>query len=185
MTAAERPWSAMIRLDDVPETGRRVELEASDAIRAALAGPAGVDGIERLTAAFDLTRRGHHGLHVRGQVTATVRQTCVVSLEPVTSEIEEAVDIDFVPPREIEVPEGGDEETHLIRAADDPEPLVDGTVDLGLLATEFLLLGVDPYPRKAGVSFAAAAAAAAAAADAAASPFAALADWKKNDTVKK
>jgi hypothetical protein len=181
MTTPERPWSATIRLDDVPETGRRVELEASDAIRAALAGPAGADGIERLTAAFDLSRRGHDGLHVRGRVTATVRQTCVVSLEPVTNEIDETVDIDFAPPREIDGPEGGDEETHLIRAADDPEPLVDGTVDLGLLATEFLLLGVDPYPRKAGVSFAAPASAA----DPATNPFAALAGWKKKDTVKK
>ena len=35
-----------------------------------------------------------------------------------------------------------------------PEPLVDGKVDLGALATEFLILGIDPYPRKAGAQFA-------------------------------
>ena len=35
-----------------------------------------------------------------------------------------------------------------------PEPLVGGTIDLGALATEFLLLGIDPYPRKAGAEFA-------------------------------
>ena len=35
-----------------------------------------------------------------------------------------------------------------------PEPLIGGTVDLGALATEFLLLGIDPYPRKAGAEFA-------------------------------
>ena len=35
-----------------------------------------------------------------------------------------------------------------------PEPLVDGKVDLGALATEFLMLGIDPYPRKAGAEFA-------------------------------
>ncbi len=42
------------------------------------------------------------------------------------------------------------------RSSDDepPEPLVDGTVDLGALATEFLILGIDPYPRKAGAQFA-------------------------------
>jgi hypothetical protein len=33
------------------------------------------------------------------------------------------------------------------------ETLVDGTVDLGALATEFLILGIDPYPRKAGAVF--------------------------------
>ena len=35
-----------------------------------------------------------------------------------------------------------------------PEPLADGKVDLGALASEFLLLGIDPYPRKPGAEFA-------------------------------
>ncbi len=35
----------------------------------------------------------------------------------------------------------------------EPEPLVDGVVDLGALATEFLILGLDPYPRKPGAVF--------------------------------
>ena len=36
---------------------------------------------------------------------------------------------------------------------DPPEPLIDGRLDLGAVATEFLLLGIDPYPRKAGAQF--------------------------------
>jgi hypothetical protein len=185
MATVERPWSATIRIDDVPETGRRVELEANDDTRAALAAPAGVDAIEQLSAAFKLSRRGHDGLHVTGRVNATVRQTCVVTLEPVVNRIEEPIDVDFVPAHDGGAAGSGDGETHLVRAADDPEPLVDGAADLGLLATEFLILGVDPHPRKAGAAFAAADAADAADADAAANPFAALASWKKNDTVKK
>jgi hypothetical protein len=31
--------------------------------------------------------------------------------------------------------------------------LIGGTVDLGALATEFLILGLDPYPRKPGATF--------------------------------
>jgi hypothetical protein len=31
--------------------------------------------------------------------------------------------------------------------------LVNGSLDVGGLATEFLLLAIDPYPRKAGVTF--------------------------------
>ena len=34
-----------------------------------------------------------------------------------------------------------------------PEPLHDGAVDLGAVATEFLLLGIDPYPRKPDAVF--------------------------------
>jgi hypothetical protein len=33
------------------------------------------------------------------------------------------------------------------------EPLMSGVVDLGVLATEFLILGLDPYPRKTGAVF--------------------------------
>ncbi|MND03201.1 hypothetical protein D3C83_229160 [compost metagenome] len=50
-----------------------------------------------------------------------------------------------------------------------------GTVDLGALAAEFLVLGIDPYPRKPGASFEAPATAD----DPAAHPFATLAALKK------
>ena len=49
-----------------------------------------------------------------------------------------------------------------------------GTVDLGAVATEFVILGIDPYPRKAGVVFRAPATA-----DERTSPFAPLAALKK------
>jgi hypothetical protein len=36
---------------------------------------------------------------------------------------------------------------------DPPEPIINGVIDLGRLATDALLLGVDPYPRKPGAVF--------------------------------
>jgi len=174
---AERPWSVTVRVDDVPESGRRVSLEASAETRAALAAPAGVDAIERLTATFDLKRRGRDGLHVAGHVTATVRQTCVVSLEPLVNAIDEPVDVEFAPPRQ---DEARSDEIELDAAAGELEPLTGNTVDLGLLATEFLILGIDPYPRKADAAFAPPPSG-----DPAGHPFAALAVLGKKGTVKK
>src|SRR5437764_6977688 len=135
MTNAERPWSATIRLDEIAETGRHVELEASEEVRAALAKPAGVDAIERLVARFDLTPRGRDRLYVSGEVSGTVRQTCVVTLDPVTNEIDEPIDIDFAPPRE---PRENAAEIDIDAASpnDEVEPLIANAVDLGLLATE-------------------------------------------------
>jgi hypothetical protein len=57
---------------------------------------------------------------------------------------------------------------------DAPELLVDGVVDLGAIATEFLILGIDPYPRKAGAVFDPPAAG-----DESGHPFAALAALKE------
>jgi hypothetical protein len=177
----QHPWSVSVRLDEVPELGRHVELEATGEVRAALAKPAGVDAVERLTATFDLSRRGRDGLHVSGQVRATVRQTCVVSLEPVINEIAEDIAVDYAPPRDvkdaaktIESDDGGP----AAGSPDEPEPLTGNRVDLGLLATEFLILGVDPYPRKPGVAFTPPDP------GEAAHPFAALAALNKKGTVK-
>ena len=36
---------------------------------------------------------------------------------------------------------------------DTPDPLVGGAIDLGAIASEFLTLGIDPYPRSPGASF--------------------------------
>jgi hypothetical protein len=64
-------------------------------------------------------------------------------------------------------------------APEEPEPLIGNTIDLGLLATEFLILGVDPYPRKPQAALEVSAAG-----EPAAHPFAALAGWNKKGTVK-
>jgi hypothetical protein len=180
MTNTERPWSATIRLEEIGDTGRHVELEASAAVRAALAQPAGVDAIERLVACFDLTRRGRERLHVSGEVSGTVRQTCVVTLEPVINEVNEPIDLTFAPLRE-----PADESTKIdLDAAapdDEVEPLMGHAVDLGLVATEFFILGIDPYPRKPGAAFDAPKPGP----DPESRPFAQLAALQKNSTVKK
>jgi uncharacterized metal-binding protein YceD (DUF177 family) len=48
-------------------------------------------------------------------------------------------------------PAGEDDEEML--GEDPPEPIVNGAIDLGALATEFLMLALDPYPRKEGAVF--------------------------------
>jgi hypothetical protein len=88
-------------------------------------------------------------------VSATVGQACVVTLEPLASDVEEAIDLVFAPPSAIKRDgEGaGAEERNPAESWSEPEPLIGGTVDLGALATEFLILGLDPYPRKPGAVF--------------------------------
>jgi hypothetical protein len=169
---AERAWSVPVALHEVPETGRHLELAADERARTAIARLAGLRSLPRLHAAFDVTLRGRDGLRVAGSVSATVGQTCVVTLEPIENEIEEEIDLVFAtPPPSLEA--HGDERTK-IRPADTPEPLIGGVIELGALATEFLILGIDPYPRKPGAVFAAAAAG-----DGPTNPFAALAALKK------
>jgi len=148
------PWHVPVAAEDVGEEGQHVDIAADLPVRTALARIAGLRELPRLEAHFDLTRSAGGGLHVVGRVSATVGQTCVVTLEPIVNEVEEEIDLLFVP--HSAAPAGDDSQPRAEVAdesADAPEPLVGGGVDLGVLAGEFLLLGIDPYPRKAGAVF--------------------------------
>ena len=130
-------------LDEIPETGLHIEIDAPESARSDLAALANLRELPRLSAAFDLARRGA-GVRVTGQVNARVGQTCVITLEPVENDVEESVDLTFSPAAGSQAQSGDGEP---------PEPLADGVLDLGAITTEFLLLGIDPYPRKPGASF--------------------------------
>ena len=75
----------------------------------------------------------------------------MVTLEPIESEVDEPVDLVFVPVDAC--PKRRRRWTGRRAATTPPEPLIDGTIDLGAIATEFLLLAIDPYPRKPGAEF--------------------------------
>ena len=152
-------------LDDIPETGLHLEIEAPESARSDLAALANLRELLRLSAVFDLARRGA-GVRVTGQVSARVGQTCVVTLEPVENDVEESVDLTFAETARSQAESKDGEEP--------PEPLAGGVIDLGAVATEFLLLGIDPYPRKVGAEFAPVKAD-----DGSAKPFAALEALKK------
>lgn len=150
---AAAPWQVPVAVEDIPETGEHFDLVADAAMRAAVARVAGLRDLPRLQASFDVTRRGAGGLHVAGHVSATVGQNCVVTLEPLTNEIEESINLLFVPQQApVREEEDSDPAPRDVKWSD-PEPLIGGKVDLGALATEFLILGLDPYPRKPGAVF--------------------------------
>lgn len=174
-TPAPIPWHAPVAVEDIAETGRHFALIADAEARAGVARLAGLRDLPRLQADFDVARQGAGGLRVSGRVSATVGQNCVVTLEPLASEIDEEIDLLFMPrpAPDAHGNDGTDDGGGDVKG-NEPEPLIDGVVDLGALATEFLILGIDPYPRKPGAVF-----------DpprgnqAEQGPFAALAGWTK------
>jgi hypothetical protein len=146
----EFTWKFKVTLSDLPPGGAEFELVPDEAVREMLAQRAGVLAVPRLVARLHVRPEGKSGAAVDGTLEATVRQTCVVSLEPFENQIEEPISLRFAPaerldtdaPQVIEV--GGE---------DPPEPLFDGKLDLAEVVAEFLTLSVDPYPRRPGVEF--------------------------------
>ena len=148
---SERGWSVPLAVSQVPATGRHLDLVADERVRTAVAKIAGLIALPRLAARFDVSPHGGGGLHVLGRVSATVGQICVVTLEPIENEIDEPIDVVFAPVNAPSLGPGGGEIE--VPIEDAPEPLIGGTIDLGAIATEFLVLGLDPYPRKPDAVF--------------------------------
>jgi Large ribosomal RNA subunit accumulation protein YceD len=175
---APAPWRVPVAVADVAEDGQTFVLDADAQVRAAVARMAGLRELPRLQAEFKLTPQASGGLRVVGRVSATVGQDCVVTLEPIINAVEGDVDLLFVPQpavSETAAEGGGASATEVAARWGDPEPLVGGAVDLGALATEFLILGLDPYPRKPGAVFDPPHPP-----DPDSNPFAALAGWAKD-----
>jgi uncharacterized metal-binding protein YceD (DUF177 family) len=151
----DMPWSFPVLVAQVPETGLHQVLDTTAAQRERLAAVAGVNAVTQAEASFDVVPAADGRVHVTGRVRARVGQTCVVTLDPVENEIDEPIDVEFAPPSQI--PASGrsmqTEEGEDVEIPDPPEPIVNGAIDLGQLAAEFLVLGIDPYPRKPGAVF--------------------------------
>jgi hypothetical protein len=149
------PWRVPVIVAQIPETGLHRDIEADQPAREAMAEVAGLREILSANASLDVTPKGEGRFHVAGHVRARIGQTCVVTLDPIENDIDEEVDLIFAPPEQVPdladlVDEAAESDVEI---PDPPEPIVNGVIDLGRLATDALFLGIDPYPRRKDAVF--------------------------------
>jgi hypothetical protein len=145
------PFSRPLSVEDLDEYGKTIVVQADSIECDKLAKDIGIEAVRQVRALLAVRREGKSGLHVSGEMRAIVRQICVVSLDRFDAEIIEPIDLHFVPEAEQDEPTRAGE--RIDRMDDPPDPIIDGKVDLGQLVAEFLVLGLDPYPRKPGAEF--------------------------------
>ena len=155
MTDKSDSWSVPVIVAQIPDAGLHRDIEADRAVRDAMAEVAGLREILSASASLDVTPKSGGRVHVAGHVRARIGQTCVVTLEPIENDIDEPIDLIFAPPEQIPqladlVDEAADSDVEI---PDPPEPIVNGVIDLGRLATDALFLGIDPYPRRPDAVF--------------------------------
>lgn len=116
-------------------------ISLSDADAPALAAYLDIPAVKHLRAKLRVDRSGVR-IRVRGEVTARLERTCVVSLDPMEEAINETFDVAF---EEVgAVPAlAGEFEADL----DAPEPLPDGQLHLGAVVAEQLVLAMSAHPR--------------------------------------
>ncbi|MBN34212.1 MAG: phosphodiesterase [Rhodospirillaceae bacterium] len=142
-------FARSIDVTDLEEGDRLDEkIAADESERHSLAQRFDVDAIISLEAAVIISRRGRQVV-VDGLFAVDLRQTCVITLEPIETRIDEELHVVFDPDVR---PSGEFDETIDLNVGseDPPEPMVDERFDLGEAVAERLGLAIDPYPRKPG-----------------------------------
>lgn len=171
--------SAVYRVSELsPRKPQRFELVPEAGAMGAIAADLGLLGLRKLRFQGELRAEGRADWRLDAHLGATVTQECVVTLEPVTTRIEEDVTRRFLddwPPPE----EEGDE----VEMPEDEtiDPLGE-RIDLWAVMTEALALALPPYPRAEGAELERTAAAPPGAApitDEETKPFAGLAGLRK------
>ncbi len=129
-------------MDRVPRKGSHEHITADPAECLALAKRFDLQALFSFKARLLATPWRGGGLKVTGTIEADVERISVVSLEPLRRVEKFDVLRYFLPPKAVVDP-----------AEDDADPIENGEVDLGELASETLGLELDPYPRKDGEAF--------------------------------
>ena len=135
----------MLRIADLnPKKPYRFEVTPNAQVLAEIAQGLGLTALRKLRFTGELTARGKRDWELKAKLGATAVQPCVVTLEPVTTRIDEPVTrlylADWDDPEDTEVEMTMDD-------AADPLP---ATLDLVEVATEALALALPQFPRAEG-----------------------------------
>ncbi|MEW2911574.1 DUF177 domain-containing protein [Leisingera sp. JC11] len=137
--------STALRVADLPQNAPTAfEITPDKDALAALATEMGVNALRKLRFTGEIRAMGKKDWKLTGRLGATVVQDCVVTLEPVTTRIEEPVEITYL--SRFETPEGAEIE---MPEDDSIEPL-GSHIDPAAVMAEALALHIPAYPRKDG-----------------------------------
>ncbi|MEO9823977.1 MAG: DUF177 domain-containing protein [Paracoccaceae bacterium] len=121
------------------------EMAPDAAARATLAEEMGILGVKKLTFKGEIGPDGRKDLTLAGHLGATVVQSCVVTLEPVSTRIDEEVSRRYI--AGFEMPEDSEAEM----PEDETLEALPVEIDLAAVMAEALALNLPAWPRAKGV----------------------------------
>ncbi len=138
-------------IQKLPPSGEKLTIVASPKELEAMAQATDVESVDELSADLKISRWQKNGAQFRGKLSAKITQLCVVTLDPMTVNIEEPVDRKFLSPSSKTrkfTDEIIDGEIVIDPEADDlPDFVEDGKIDVWSILAEELNLAIDPFPR--------------------------------------
>ncbi|MCB9973528.1 MAG: DUF177 domain-containing protein [Rhodospirillales bacterium] len=154
-------WSYLLPVEDVGEAEVRLTISPDAEARKNMARRLNLLEVSDLVAKLKVKRRDKRVIKVGGTFKARVVQECIATLKPVPDQIEETLEgwfadpqqaVSFARARHERDKMKSDHEFPVLEEAEDPEPVIDGKIDLGELVTQYLSLSLNPFPRSEEVS---------------------------------
>ena len=153
-------WSVLVDAQTVTSTPQKIRVAASEEQRKALCQRLDLSAISSLSADITLHREKGSIIHVNGLMKANVMQHCVMTMDPVQTQIEETFEgwyadqdriVMLTKARHERLGRLADSEIPILDESEDPEPLVNGMIDVGELVVQNLSLAIDAFPRRRGL----------------------------------
>jgi len=146
------PYTHPFDLSSLSEAGHEEAFEVPEPACNAIAEFYELDGLEGFTVRIRLTRLSKNEFRMEGHFAVTVLQTCIVTLKPVRSAVEEDFERAYmVAPLRAAQREASAVDVRL--EGDEAEILRGSSLDLAAPVLEELSLMIDPYPRIPGAAF--------------------------------
>ncbi|MBU4530032.1 MAG: DUF177 domain-containing protein [Hoeflea sp.] len=156
MTNPADEFSYAVKIGHISANPFTVRISADAADLARLETQWDVRDVRSFEAEVVLGRWKRDGVRVKGHVSVSIVQDCVVTLDPVEQQIEEDFEAIFLPENSRlakRVQDGTAEMVLDPEGPDLPETFTGDSIDVGTVAAEFAALAIDPYPRKQGVDY--------------------------------
>ncbi len=145
MTISENEFSYLVKLDEIGAGSSGYDIVADEKARSKLAKRFDLIALDALSGQIALVRMGPN-VHATGQMRGHVTQACIATGDPVPAEIDEPVDILFLPEPQ------NDTDAEIELAPEDCDVMFydNKVVDIGEAVSQSLGLALNPYPRSAG-----------------------------------
>ncbi len=155
-TKSVLPLQHLVSVATLRPDGSAVTVATTSEQQTKIAQMLALPAIDALEGNFTLTPIKRGLVKVTGTVTASIHQTCVVTLDAFETQVTEQVDLEFIEADKaptVKQPSLKPEPEQDLEDNDPPDLIVDGHIDLGAVTVEFLALALDPFPRKPGAEF--------------------------------
>lgn len=138
-------WSQPLRTADLAPRRTAFSLTPDGAARKAIAKELGLLGLRKMRFGGEITPFGSSGWKLSARLGATVVQACVLTLDPVTTRIDEKIYRQYSAKPEAQPTDG-----EIEMPGDETPELLGEFIDPGLVMVEALLLALPVYPRAPG-----------------------------------